>query len=388
MHWEGASCQNCFPTDNVYTVGDGSSIDGEASLERRDMSKLFGRNISTTEHNLYRSLSFDASRAKIHDMVENAVSTWTIPAGAKKRIVDSISIRVAKELKHGDPKAKQLIASLLREEAAALGLDIMEVTRALAVMGLNGNMHLRQASQWLVVACLSASFRVLVGETERGTKSSQIKEGTVRWSSWLVAHGYPCDAKIFRTRVPLYLSDAIDPTTEIKIVDGVILDYSRKRKATLIDHSALRIKLEYERSFYAFKSMKKILLDQDTSCHVDFDRTSYARKFMLEKGRFPLSTELARIAGCSLKMNAVFLSKFREKKSEGRSWKTVAIESLREADEEIFCSLPRLKRGLVLMTLRNLMKNGGRKLGKQDLEHTGIKGLLVLSEFDTEPRGN
>ena len=341
-----------------------------------------------TEHNLYRSLSFDREKARIHDMVENAVSVWAIPEGTKKRIVDTISIKVVREQRHSDPKSKPLIASLLREEAALLGLDIKEVTRALAVMGLNGNMHLRQDSHWLVIANLSSTFKVLVGESERGTKSSQIKESVGRWTSWLDVHGYPTNAKIFRTRVPLYLSDAIDSQTEIKIFDGVILDYSRKRRATLIDHSTLRITLDYERSFYAFKSMKKVLLDQDTSCHIDFDRTSYARKFMLEKGKFPLSSELARVAGCSLKINAVFLSKFKEKKSEGRSWKTVAIESLRQADEEIFSSLPRLKRGLVLMTLRNQMKAGGRKLGKQDLEHTGVNGLLVLSEFDSEPKVN
>ena len=388
--WEGASCQNCFPISPEYpTDSSSSSVEGEAALERRDMSKLLGRSITQTEHNLYKSLSFDGSRARIHLMAENAVSIWSIPEAAKKRIADSITLRIMKEFRHGwDPKVKLLLASLLRKEAAALGLDILEVTHALAVMGLNVHMHLREASQWLVIAALGSSsssrFEVYVGGAVRGTKTSRITERNERWSSWLEVHGYPRDSRIFRTRVPIYLSDAIDDATEIKVHWGVILEYSRKNHATLIDHSTLRINVDYERSFYAFKSMKKMLLDQDVSCSIELDRASYAKKFMLDKGRCPLSSQLAKTAGCSLAINRLFLQKFKEKKSEGRAWKTVALEALQEADEEVFLSLPRLRRGMVLMALRDLMKTTGKKLTRRDLGHTGVKGVLVLSEFEDD----
>ena len=383
--WEGASCQNCFPVSQDYPTEPGStSVEGEAALERRDMARLLGRNVTKTEHNLYKSLSFDGDKARIHLMAENAVSAWSIPVSAKKRIVDSITLRIMKEFRHGwDPKVKPLLASLLRKEAAGLGLNIQEVTRALAVMGLSANMHLRETSQWLVIAPFDpfSSFEVYVGGSRRGTKTSEITERNGRWSSWLEAHGYPREAKIFRARVPMYLSDAVDDdATEIKVHGGVILEYSRKNGATQIDHSTLRIKVGFERSFYAFKSMKKTLLDQDISCSIELDRASFAKKFMLGKGRYPLSSELARTAGCTLALNTLFLRKFKEKKSEGRSWKTVALEALREADEEVFSTLSRLKRGMVLMTFRE-MRTNGEKLRNHDLEHTGMKGVLVLSEF-------
>lgn len=384
--WEGASCQNCFPDVPAYSSNDSSSVEGEGALETRDMSKLLGRNITTTEHNLLKAAFFDGSRARIHEMVVNAVSTWTIPDGTKKRIAESVTMRISKELRHGDPKVKPLLACLLREEAATLGLDMLEVTRALAVMGLNGNMHLRQASQWLIIASLgsSSSFEVYVGGAVRGTKTSRITERKERWSSWLEADGHPRDSGIFRTRVPIYLSDAIDAVTEIKVHGGVILEYSRKNHAALIDQSTLRIRVDYERSFYIFKSLKKVLLDQDVSCSIQLDRASYARKFMLDKGRCPLSSQLAKTSGCSLAINRLFLQKFKDKKSEGRAWKTVALEALRETDEEVFLSLPRLKKGMVLMVLRDLMKTTGKKLTRRDLEHTGVKGVLVLSEFEDD----
>lgn len=383
MKWEGISCQNCFPVANTYSTPDGNAADGEAALERSDMSKLFGRNISTTEHNLYRSLSFDGERAKTHEMVQNAVSSWTLPEGAKKRIVDTIVTRVSKELRNGDPQLKPLITSLLREEAASLGLDLKEVTRALAVMGLNAKIHLRQSSHWLVVAAIgSASLKVSVDGIERGIKAHKISEDTEQWESWLLANGYSETANIFRVRVPLYLTDAIDKVSKIKVANGVILDYERKRQAMLVDRSSLRIKQDYRRSFYAFKSMKKALVDDGAQCRTEVDRINFARRFMLGKGKFPISSEIATMAGCSTKINALFLNKFREKKTEGRAWNTVAMEALREADEEIFSSFPRLKRGQVLMYARDILKVRGRKLAKQDSEHTGLRGILVLSEFD------
>ena len=391
--WEGASCQNCFPISPEYPADSTtSSVEGEAALERRDMARLLGRNITQTEHNLYKSLSFDGNRARVHLMADNAVSIWSIPDSAKKRIADSITQLVMREFRHGwDPRVKLILASLLRKEAADLGLDIQQVTRALAVMGLNVRMHLREASQWLVIAAVdstSSPFEVYVAGSRRGTKTLQITEINSRWFSWLEAHCYPRHSKIFRTRVPIYLSDAIDDVTEIKVHGGVIIEYSRKNSATQVDHSTLRVKVGYDRSFYAFKSMKKMLLDEAISCRIELDRANFAKKFMLDKRRYPLSSELAKTAGCALAINTLFLQKFKEKKSEGRSWKTVALEALREADDEVFSSLPRFRRGVVLMTFRDLINSTGRKLTRRDLGHTGIKGVLVLSEFEDESRVN
>src|SRR5208283_2388943 len=111
------------------------------------------------------------------------------------------------------------------------------------------------------------------------------------------------------------------------------------------------------------------------SQYAELDRTARAKRFMLGKGMFPKSTELAEVAGCIREINALFLRKFKEKMNdEGRAWKTVAIEALCEVDEEVFQGIPRVKRGSVMMALSNM------NLGKRDLEHTGVRGVLVLSE--------
>ena len=370
--WEGASCPNCFPVTPAYAPSDSSSVEGEAALQKRETSDLLGgRPISLTEYRYLSSLSFDRKRAEIHEMVENAVSAWAIPPAASTRITQNITLRITKEIRRGLSKAevKPLLASLLQEEAAGLGRGMEEVNRALAAVGL------RQAPHWLVIASPS-SFKVCVGGSERSAKSSEMKKKE-QWSSWLEMRGYPSDARIVNVRVPIYLSDA--GLTEIKVEGAVILEYSKKRRATLIDPSTLRINVDNARSFYAWKSMKKVRLDDDIAPQrMELDRTSYAKKFMLGNGKFPASTELATVAGCARKINALFLRKFKEKRNDqGRPWKTVALEALRETDEaEVFPSIPRVKRGRILLRLKNM------NLTKHDLDYTGVRGVLVLSEFE------
>ena len=345
-------------------------------MDKRDTEKLLGP-MTPARYNALRSRpSIVRKRTEIHEMVEKAVSVWALPPVARDRIADSVTFKIAMGIRHGDEsEIKPLIASFLHEEAARLGLSILEVNRALAVMGLNT--PIRQASHWLILLVSGAQFKIFVGGSERNAKCSEMKNDTRR-SSRLEMHGYTPDVRIVSARVPLYLSDA--GTTKIRVEGALILEYLRKRHATLVNPSTLTIKVDPAESFYAWKSMKKVRLDSGASVaqHAELDRTAYAKKFMLGNGRFQLSTELAAIAGCVREMNTLFLRKLREKRNdEGRAWKTVAIEVLREVDEEVFARIPRVKRGDVLMALRNM-----NNLTKRDLEYAGIRGVLVLSEFE------
>ena len=371
--WEGDCCPNCFPVAApAYAPSDSNSVVEEAALDKRETEKLLGP-MTPARFNALRSRPSEArKRAEIHEMVEKAVSAWALPPATKDRISDDITLRVTREIRHGDElEIKPLIASFLYEEAARLGLGIAEVNRALAVMGLNT--PIRQDSHWLILLVSGTEFKIFVGDIERGGKSSEMKKDS-QWSSWLEIRGYPPDSMIVRARVPLYLSDA--GTTKIRVEGAIILEYMRKRHATLVDPSTLTIKVDPAESFYAWRSMKKVRLDDGgsgvPSQYAELDRTARAKRFMLGKGMFPKSTELAEVAGCIREINALFLRKFKEKMNdEGRAWKTVAIEALCEVDEEVFQGIPRVKRGSVMMALSNM------NLGKRDLEHTGIRGVLV-----------
>lgn len=339
------------------------------------MEKLLGHSLPPQLYNALRSHpSLERKRTEIHELVERAVSRWALPKAAKDAITDNVTLKIVKEIRQGlDPETKPMIACLLHEEAARRGRSIREVNRALAAIGA----HTREASHWLVLATSSTPFKILVSGAERSGKICEVDK--TQWKSWLEMHGFPEDARIVRALVPLYMSDV--GMTEIRVDGAIILEYSKKRRATLVNPSTLRIWVDLARSFYAFRSMKKVRLDGHYSStpHAELDRISYAKKFMLGSGLFPLSTELATVAGCLRVLNATFLGVFKEKRNDdGRSWKRVAIDALCEADQQVFASISRVKRGEVIMAVGKMMN----KLKKNDLRHTGVKGILVLSEFE------
>ena len=343
-------------------------------MERGQMEKLLGHSLPPQLYNALRSRpSLERKRTEIHELVERAVSRWALPKTARDAIADNVTLKIVKEIRQGlEPEIRPLIACLLHEEAARRGRSIREVNRALAAIGA----HTREASHWLVLAASSMPFKILVSGAERSGKTCEVDR--TQWKSWLEMHGYSEDARIVRALVPLYMSDV--GMTEIRVVGAIILEYSKKRRATLVSPSTLRIWVDLARSFYAFRSMKKVRLDGNSSApHPELDRISYAKKFMLGNGLFPLSTELATVAGCLRRLNATFLGVFKEKRNdEGRSWKSVAIDALSEADQQVFTTISRVKRGEVIMAVGRMTN----KLKKNDLHHTGTKGILVLSEFE------
>jgi hypothetical protein len=297
---EDGVCGSCGP---VYR--DGASPVGAAPLDRREVSKVLGRNVGPRAHGSY-SLSMQQEegmaflRKEIDTLVEQFSASSEVKA-AVKQSAERLAVKIMGEI--GPTKAA--IASVA-QEFLRQGRSLVDISSSVGLI----HSKFDQLKDLLIEVYPSpdGDVRVLLDGRERPFVS--YAEGLYK-----------------KLRIPLYVTDS---GALVELRNAVL---TRKgyddRRVRLQGPSELEIRVD-ERNFELFKLLEEARLTGGMTPG-PLDARTLARKYSISK--LPLTEELLRAANFLPAVSAEYMSRLAEKLNDGRgrSPRKLAEEALIEA---------------------------------------------------------
>jgi hypothetical protein len=284
---------------------EGASPVGAAPLDRRELSRVLGRNVGPRAHGSYAlSMQQEEGMAPLRKEIQSLVEQFNASPEAKGSARENAE-RTAVKLLDALGPTKAAIASVA-QEFLRLGRNTVEVSSCIS----NVHSWVGQLSDLVVEVLPSATSGDLVitfDGRKRAFKS--LSDGLYR-----------------KLRIPLYAGDS-NATVCLK---GAILtrDGYDRRRVRPLSPSSLVLTLD-ERNFELFKLLKVARLSGELA-NGDPDPKALLRKYSISK--LPLTEELLRTANLLPRVNAEYSARFTEKLKDGRgrSPRKLAEEALIE----------------------------------------------------------
>ncbi len=332
---EEGSCRNCG-----QGFREGSSPVGAAPLDRRELSRVLGRNVGPRAHGSYSlSMRQEERMAPLRKEIDLLVGRFSAPPEVKatvKQNAEHLAVKIMDEL--GPTKAA--IASVA-QEFLRVGRNLVEVSARISEV--HPGMDRWRDLIVVVYPTLEGELRVLVDGRDRVFRSYT-------------------DGPYLKLRIPLFASDG-GALVELRNARLTRRGYDTKRVEPL-GPSEFRI-LTGERNFELFKVLEEARLSGRVS-NAGADLSALFRKYSISK--LPITGRLLREAGLLQQVSAEYASLLTQKVGDGRgrSPRKLAEESLFEA-----CS------DLVPECLSNSI------MRKYHLKQSGMTSLVVKSELAT-----
>ena len=400
---------------------------GELGIGAKEFGAITGRqSVTRKESNILRAASDEEpARKKIRQKAEAAIRWLNLPRNKETELIEtvernavSLTTRYRREALSVGRKIhvslEKVVEYSLLTEAKRIGRTIREVQEALAKAGFNIKLQLF----CLRIAVLDgndiSSARMYVNGWRREQASFRPKEA-----------GEGPIGKEYTVAVQALLSDTIDQKgrvgeqtwIKVHLENAVILpdesavvaqreEWKRNRgnwyssasshgkttKKSRIrydqkDPHTVWLKLNAEKCFALFRDMNR-MLERSPSAKGDGAANfgisplveiegSIRQHLSLPSKKFPASALLLQRASCLAKLERRSVELFREflKNSEGRSLRTLALDALTKADQEVYSFLsPSIK-----LTMKGYIST--LPLKRRDRSYTGVKGLLIPSEL-------
>jgi len=326
-------CKSCGPR-----ASDGTSPVGAAPLDRRELSRVLGRNVGVKAHGSYAlSMQQEEGMGPLRKQIDLMVEQFNASPEAKaaaKQSAETLAVKVMDEL--GPTKAA--IASVA-QVFIAQGRNLREVSSCISMIHPPINrlsdviVEVRQATE--------EDIRVLVDGRDRPYKS--------------YSHGF-----YRRLRIPVFASDG-KALLELKGATLTKKGYDPKR-AEPKGPSEFEIRAD-ESNFELFKILEEARLSGRAAV-AGTDQSAMLRKYSISRLR--LTGRLLREAGVLQKVSGEYVRLFAEAVGDGggRSPRKLAEEALVEACEET-----------VPAYLRNSLWQ------KYHLKASGMRSLVIVSEL-------
>jgi hypothetical protein len=312
---EGESLELCEECGSLLENGvcescragfrEGASPIGAAPLDRREVSKVLGRNVGPRAHGSYSlSMQQDGGMAPLRKEIESLVEQFNASSEVKtavKQSAEHLAVKIMGEM--GPTKAA--IASVA-QEFLTQGRNLAEVSSSI------GMVHPKMDRlKDLIVEVYSApegEIHVLFDGRERPFRSHA--EGLYR-----------------RLRIPLFASDST-AIVELRNASLTRNGYDARR-VSLLGPSEFEITVD-ERNFELFKLLEEMRLSGWLAVGAQ-DPNALVRKYSISK--LPLTEELLRAANLLPAVSAEYTAKLIGKVMDGRgrSPRKLAEEALLEA---------------------------------------------------------
>jgi hypothetical protein len=397
---------------------DTNSAKGAASLSRSEVETFLGHAASRKLVNMLNAASRDTKTEALLLKVRGIVERLPVDAKAKETIqlkAEQLALALRKnEELNTNEVAVATIIKILRE----YGWSFERITRTLAAI----DKRLAAVKDLYVVVKLERTVMLYDNSSRnRGAGSGQIIEqydnssrnngvsdgvsNRVRVS----INGEPRYVKILNNgnlttrllRIPVYMMDdgglleihgaRICITHERNEAGSVkLVCRTDSKRLQIID--AHRAVLMLRDSFEPLKLLKRVELGDialKTAAQRRIDACLFLRRYWTDK--LPITEHLLAYAGVLAQFRAryseLFTAKFekeevwrrltaaRENDVLLRSPKSLAEEAIFQADDEVWSSLPTVRKAAI----RRVAEERG--LSKEDLKYTGIKGFIVKSEL-------
>jgi hypothetical protein len=301
---EDGVCRSCGPG-----FREGASPVGAAPLDRREVSKVLGRNVGQRAHGSY-SLSMQQEegmaflRKEIERLVEQFNASSEVKAAAKQS-AERLAVKIMGEI--GPTKAA--IASVA-QEFLRQGRSLVDVSSSIGLV----HPKIDQLKDLVVEVYPSSDgdVRVLLNGRERPFMSY-------------------AGGMYKKLRIPLYVSDS---GALVELKDAVLTRNGYDdRRVRLLGPSELEIRAD-ERNFELFKLLEEARLTGGMALD-PLDARTLARKYSISK--LPLTEELLRAANFLPSVSAEYLSRLARKLKDGRgrSPRKLAEEALIAASSSV-----------------------------------------------------
>jgi hypothetical protein len=331
---EDGFCRSCG-----VGFSEGASPVGAAPLDRRELSKVLGRNVGPRAHGSYAlSMQQEEGMAPLRKQIQSLVEQFNASPEAKSSVRENAE-RTAIKLVEALGPTKAAIASVA-QEFLRRGRNAVEVSSRIS----NVHSWVGQLSDLVIEVLPSATSGDLVVTFDgRRRAFKSLSDG------------------LYRTlRIPLFAGDS-NATVRLEGATLTRNGYDRKRMR-LLTPSSFVLALD-ERNFELFKLLKTARLSGGLA-NGDPDPKTLLRKYSISK--LPLTEELLRVANLLPAVSAEYAARFagKLKDGHGRSPRKLAEESLLEACSSI---VPESVSGLITE--------------KYHLKASRVKSLLVLPEL-------
>jgi hypothetical protein len=298
-------CVNCGTG-----YGEGTSPVGAAPLDRRELSRVLGRNVGVRAHGSYAlSMQQEEGMAPLRREIDLLVDRFEAPPEVKttvKRNAERLAVRIMDEL--GPTKAA--IASVA-QEFLSQGRSVAQVSSSIAKVHA-GMDQLKDLVVEVKPSAYPKKVRVLVDGRERPFSS-------FRGGIYL------------KLRIPLFASDD-GKLLELKGAAATKRGYDPKRMGRLASWAEFEIRVE-ERNFELFKVLKEARLAGLPGSRGELS-VSF-RKYSISK--LPLTELLLKESGLFNEVSAEYAKRYasRAGNGQGRSPRKLAEEALSEACEAV-----------------------------------------------------
>jgi hypothetical protein len=434
-------CPNCYSPPSTQLMGGsyyrnrGRHLSpnsfrlGELGMGAKEFSSITGRQLVTKkESDILRAAGDEESaRKRIREKTEAAIRWLTLPRSKEMELIDvvernavSLSKACRREARllgqniHISPE--KVVEYALLREVKRVGRTIREVQYALAKAGFNIKLQLFCLRIAVTAGNDIASVRLFVNDWKRDQASFRPKEAgagpigkeyTVSVQT-LLADTIDDGGKVGeRTWIKVHFENAVILSDESAVIvqkgenkanetkwysSSALSSHGKFPKKSLLtfdqkDPQTVWLKLNAEKCFALFKDMNRMLeRSHDTlrDRNTDFDISQSVeieglirQHLCLPSKKFPASASLLQRASCLAKLERRSVELFREflRNSEGRSLRSLAHDAVMKADREIYSSLsPSVK-----FTMKGYIST--LPLRRRDRNYTGVKGLLIPSEF-------
>lgn len=379
-----------YLSEKETTYIDTNSLRGAASLSRAEIATFIDHPVSQKLANMLNAMSRDEKietlKLKIKDIVEKL--------RFESKIKEDIMV-----------KAEQMIIHLKKiDELDANEIAIATITPILQSYGWS----LKKITQ--VIETIDKRFAAVKDLEIAVNPEHEIKTDKINNQIKVTINGEPRNFKILNNenmttkllKIPVYATDN-DKVLEIqgaKICiqhkkDGneniKLVCRTNSKRLQIID--AHRARLQLGDSFELLKLLKKVKLNstvaQSNIMHQEINAKLLLRRYWTDK--LPVTEHLLTYAGVlaqfRTKYSELFMTKYEKEEVRKRlmtakendvllrSPKSLAEEAILQTDEEIWSSIPSMKKA----TIRRIAEERG--LSKEDLKYTGIKGFVVKSEL-------
>lgn len=379
---------------------DTNSAKGAASLSRSEVETFLGHAASWKLVNMLNAASRDTKTEALLLKVGSIIERLPIDTKAKETIklkAEQLALALRKnEELNTNEVAVATIIKILRD----YGWSFERITRTLAAI----DKRLAAVKDLYVAVKLERT----VIPYDNSSRNNSISDG-ISNQVRVTINGEPRYVKILNNgnlttrllRVPVYMMDdgglleihgARICITHERNESGSVELVCRTDSKRLQIVDAHRAVLMLRDSFEPLKLLKRVELGDialKNASQRKIDASLFLRRYWTDK--LPVTEHLLAYAGVLAQFRAryseLFTAKFekeevwrrlttaRENDVLLRSPKSLAEEAIFQADEEVWLSIPPMKRA----TIRRIAEERG--LSKEDLKYTGIKGFIVKSEL-------
>lgn len=301
---ENGTCVSCRPG-----FREGGSPVGAAPLDRREVSKVLGRNVGPRAHGSYSlSMQQDGGMAPLRKEIESLVEHFNTSSEVKSAVRQSAERLAVKIMEVMGPTKAAIVS--VAQEFLIQGRNLAEVSSSIGMV--HPKMDRLKDLILEIYPAPEGEIHVLFDGRERPFRS--YAEGPYR-----------------KLRIPLFASDS---AAIVELRNAVLTRNGYdERRVSLLGPSEFEIRVD-ERNFELFKLLEEARLSGGLAVGAQ-DPKALVRKYSISK--LPLTEEMLRAANLLPAVSAEYTARLTGKVMDGRgrSPRKLAEEALLEVCSDV-----------------------------------------------------